>query len=143
MGAAEPSQVVEDTTDMDEKDRELSGGNTGAVLHTQLDEVKQETPPASQVTQHAGLWFDDGQVMIISEDGLSFKLHPGILSRHSAVFANAIEAARLAKPLDAPYPVLNLNKRGADLVDFFEIIYDGGQQYVHPPMHSARQQLFT
>lgn len=94
------------------------------------DEVPQLVAAAAP---NAGLWFKDGSVVIRASDGGSFKLHEGVLSRQSRPLGALIAAARSDIPAEDALQdglVVRLPDKAEGLVKFFEIIYDGAQQYV-------------
>lgn len=45
----------------------------------------------------AGIWFDDGNIILVAEDML-FKVHRGLLSQRSQVFRDIVSIPRSPKP---------------------------------------------
>ncbi|KIP01105.1 hypothetical protein PHLGIDRAFT_17445, partial [Phlebiopsis gigantea 11061_1 CR5-6] len=79
--------------------------------------------------QHPQLWFEDGNVLVISRN-VWFKLHRGILSRFSSVFRDMFQLA----DADAGHhiqhcPAVDVTDDPAHLHLFFTLLYDGGR---HP-----------
>lgn len=101
------------------------------------EEEEEAIPPADVGTRCEDLWFEEGNVIIAAE-GLSFRVHSGILARHSEVFRELLSAAALR---DLPQslegcPVLRTQDKGAHLQRLIGIIYDGGKRFV-PPDHKS------
>lgn len=76
------------------------------------------------------LWFRDGTV-IVAAVGMSFKVHAGILERHSPVFQELLEVkARQQVEKAEGCHVLRVEDDGAVLEELFLILYDGGKRCV-------------
>ncbi|KAI0342589.1 hypothetical protein BDW22DRAFT_1357024 [Trametopsis cervina] len=100
-------------------------------------------------THHPSLWYEDGHVLVIALDGLCFKLHPGILSRHSKVLKDKISTAQSQMHPNAPAEgssavsyadtTLYLDDTGEHLSELFGILYDGG---CHPFLDRTRSIQF-
>ncbi|KAI0337040.1 hypothetical protein BDW22DRAFT_1364588 [Trametopsis cervina] len=76
--------------------------------------------------RHPSLWFQDGSLIVVASDGLTFKLHEGILSRHSEVLKDLISTLPSSDGSVYRERTLQLPERGDELADFFEVLYDGG-----------------
>ena len=78
--------------------------------------------------QHSQLWFDDGNILIISRN-VWFKLHRGILSKFSSVFRDMFELADpRAGHNTQDCPTVEVTDSPAHLHLFFTLLYDGGRQ---------------
>ncbi|KAI0342587.1 hypothetical protein BDW22DRAFT_1357020 [Trametopsis cervina] len=85
-----------------------------------------ERTPAPRLDRHPFLWFEDGSIIVVASDGLTFKLHASVLSHHSEVLKDLISALP-----NSAKRTLQLPERGADLAGFFEVLYDGHSYYNH------------
>ena len=78
--------------------------------------------------RHESLWFKDGSI-IIAAVGLSFKVHSGILERHSSVFKdllnNPSQVVRTRGDTSEGCPVLHVKDVGKELARLLETFYDG------------------
>ncbi|GJF00091.1 hypothetical protein PsYK624_163700 [Phanerochaete sordida] len=78
--------------------------------------------------RHPDLWYRDGNV-IVAADGMSFKVHAGILEKHSTVFRELLDDTR---PREQPLgvfegcSVLRVDDHGEDLAEVLQVLYDGG-----------------
>ena len=83
------------------------------------------------------LWFEDGNVVIVSEES-GFRVHKGVLSRHSAVFVKILEhpndsdalADELGLVIDADHKiegsvVVHVSDSAHDFAHLLRIFYDG------------------
>ncbi len=104
----------------------LEASNTAEIASARIPEI----------TRHPTLWFADGLLIVIASDGIAFKLHPGILARHSEIFKERLdtssapvtsqsEGASLARTYVYQETTLHLPENGDDLSELFNIIYDG------------------
>lgn len=96
--------------------------------------------PESRTTQYPTLWFSDGLLVVVASDGVKFRLHPGILARHSEVFKERIDGfsppgtalqhgvASLPRGCTHQEIILHLPDKGDDLSELFTLIYDGTTQ---------------
>ena len=75
------------------------------------------------------LWFDEGNV-VIAALGKSFKVHSGVLSRHSDVFQELLSSRALAALPErlGGCPVVRTDDKGDSLGMMLQIIYDGGRR---------------
>ena len=97
------------------------------VMHDSPEDRSLMTAEAAEgLPRHDDLWFDDGNVVIATSD-LSFRLHRGVLARHSSVFKDMFQLPQSDEaPTVAGCPVVQLqHDRGADLVMLFTLLYDG------------------
>lgn len=81
-------------------------------------------------TKHEELWFEDGNVFVIA-DGAAFKLHAGVLKRHSAVFRDLLDDTGRGGGHSEVFEgcqVLRVTDKVADLIELFLILYDGGSR---------------
>lgn len=93
--------------------------------------TEDEVPSLSGVMRHETLWFDDGNVVIASEDML-FRLHRGIVCHHSQVFRDMFSAPHTGESTDVVEgcPVVRVSDSGENLASFFTLLYDGGKEWV-------------
>lgn len=93
--------------------------------------TEDELPSLSEVKKHETLWFDDGNVVIASEDML-FRLHRGIVCHHSQVFRDMFSAPHTGESTDVveDCPVVRVSDSGENLAGFFTLLYDGGKECV-------------
>lgn len=90
-------------------------------------ESASPAPEAKQLPKrYEQLWFEDGNVMIIAED-TAFRLHRGILSRHSEVFRDmfSIPQPQGDAEIMEGVPVVHLPDSLHDLAHFLCALYDG------------------
>jgi hypothetical protein len=80
--------------------------------------------PNVEITHHDDLWFEDGNIVLISSD-IAFRVHRGILSRHSQVFRHMLT---IPQPDNSPKvedcPVVHLSDSGEDVKYFVNALYD-------------------
>lgn len=78
-------------------------------------------------------WFDDGNIILLAEDGASdnaaaFKVHRGVLARHSEVFQSMFE---LSTPISGDVdvadgcPIVRMHDRPTELSWLIRALYDG------------------
>lgn len=81
------------------------------------------TPPDAVV--QSNIWFDDGNV-ILSAEGVAFKVHRGQLERHSEIFRDLFS---LPQPADQPtfqgLPIVQLYDSPSDITFLLRALYDG------------------
>lgn len=80
------------------------------------------------LTNDAELWFRDGNVIMIAED-VAFRVHRGVLSRHSGTFRGLFKTSRPAD-LDADLkvdgcPVIPVQDSAHDFKHLLHVLYDG------------------
>ena len=105
------------------KRRRLEGRRGIVALSTQA-------PTRVQFADHHDdLWFDEGNV-VITALGKSFKVHSGVLSRHSDVFRELLSSRALAALPErlGGCPVVRTDDKGDSLGMMLRIIYDGGRR---------------
>ncbi|EKM61831.1 uncharacterized protein PHACADRAFT_180864 [Phanerochaete carnosa HHB-10118-sp] len=74
------------------------------------------------------LWFEDGNVIVVSHD-VTFKLHAGVLKRHSSVFRDLLNEKKATQAeIYEGCQVLRLTDRVGELAELFFIMYDGGSR---------------
>ena len=125
-----------DDSDVPSKKRKLEPGDD-LVTEERLSPTRPEHANIDQ--QHEDLWFDEGNV-IIAAIGRSFKVHSGVLSRHSDVFRGLLSGSALAALSERleGCPILRTEDNGESLALMLHIIYDGGRRYVFTESVSAR-----
>ena len=76
-------------------------------------------------------WFDDGNIVLITstedQSSIAFKIHRGVLARHSEVFRSMFEVAE--PPPDAESlekcPVVYMHDIPVELSNIIKALYDG------------------
>jgi hypothetical protein len=85
-------------------------------------------PPstASGATRSTRIWLEDGNV-IIQAQTTQFRVHRGILSRHSRVFKDmfAIPQPELGEPVIEGCPIFRLFDAAQDWENLLTLLYDG------------------
>ncbi|GJF00082.1 hypothetical protein PsYK624_163610 [Phanerochaete sordida] len=89
--------------------------------------LNAEPAPDSFEPKHPELWWRDGNT-VIAADGLSFKVHAGILEKHSSVFCELLEELQgVEQPeMFEGCRVLRVDDKGEHLAALLQILYDGG-----------------
>ncbi|CAL1717210.1 unnamed protein product [Somion occarium] len=86
---------------------------------------------ANELTRYNEFWFDDGSIIVLAAD-VAFRLHKGILSRHSTVFRDMFS---VAQPVDSGatldcsldgVPLVHVSDTREDFESIVSILYDGG-----------------
>ncbi|KAI8971161.1 hypothetical protein BD414DRAFT_426567 [Trametes punicea] len=88
-----------------------------------------DLPPSA----HGEPWFDDGNVILFAEDtasdaAVAFKVHRGVLARHSEIFQSMFE---LATPISGDIelthgcPIVRMHDRPTELSALIRALYDG------------------
>ncbi|KAI0342614.1 hypothetical protein BDW22DRAFT_1330030 [Trametopsis cervina] len=80
--------------------------------------------------RHSDLWFEDGNVVLVAENTM-FRLHKGVLARHSEVFHDMFSIPQ-PQQLDDAYdgcPVVRMSEEADELSTVLEILYDGGGRF--------------
>ena len=83
---------------------------------------------ADQLQQDAELWFDDGSVVVIAQQ-TAFRVHRGVLSRHSETFSGLFTLPQSPDPaaietLDG-CPVVRVPESSHDMKHLLHALYDG------------------
>ena len=109
-------------------------GSTGARKKRKVEEVQDSilAPETELGTPHADLWFEEGNV-IIAAVGKSFKVHSGVLGRHSDVFRAVLSIPAL-QALPEQYdgcPIFRVPDNGDHLQEVLLIMYDGAKRCSH------------
>ena len=98
-------------------------------LSAPLTPAESEFPLYSDFAKDPSLWFDDGNVILVAEESL-FRVHRGVLSRHSPVFKDMFAvpqpaADALASDTVDGCPTVNVSDSTHDLKQLLLVIYDG------------------
>ncbi|RPD55039.1 hypothetical protein L227DRAFT_555467 [Lentinus tigrinus ALCF2SS1-6] len=84
-------------------------------------------PPTSELSRDSDLWFPDGNIVVIAE-GACFRVHQGVLARHSVVFKDMFgvpqPAAHPTNLID-DCPVVHISERAEDFKHLLYMLYDG------------------
>lgn len=81
-------------------------------------------------TRSEDLWFKEGNIILVAHD-LSFKVHSGILCRHSEVFSELLTDSAMSTLPERVEgcPILRVEDKGSDLEELLAVMYDGGKRY--------------
>lgn len=82
---------------------------------------------ARSIVRHPDLWFPDGNIIVVSEEGMSFKAHSGVLERHSVVLKEIL-ALNHEEDVGEQCKLIRLSDKGEDLALLFSIMYGAGQK---------------
>ncbi|KAI0365150.1 hypothetical protein BV20DRAFT_1004670 [Pilatotrama ljubarskyi] len=95
-----------------------------------LDEEPSVTSVQEEkaIARSTRFWFDDGNVVIVANGSMAFRIHRGVLSRHSSVFRDLFE---LPQPdgglvMDG-CPVVHISDPPLDLSRLLQALYDGAR----------------
>lgn len=87
--------------------------------------ASSEANGLSTETQRTDFWFDDGSVILLA-DNVAFKVHRGVLARHSDVFRDMLSIPQ--PPDEAVFEgccIVELYDSPADLWYLLKALYDG------------------
>lgn len=104
-----------------------SQGNAMVCDSTQTDSLHVASEGIERLPRCEDLWFEDGNLVVAAPD-LTFRLHRGILARHSDIFKDMFQLLSQSEQNTAVHgcPVVQLHHdRGSDLVMLFTLLYDG------------------
>ncbi|GJE89899.1 hypothetical protein PsYK624_060110 [Phanerochaete sordida] len=121
MPASTRSRTSTDDADTPNKRRKVEPeGDEVALSDVELGERSKD------------LWFEDGGV-ILAAQGMSFRVHKGLLALRSDVFKALLDDAALRERPEAVEgcPVVRVEDRGKDLHDLLHIIYNGANSDWH------------
>ncbi|KAL7282829.1 hypothetical protein ACG7TL_002242 [Trametes sanguinea] len=97
--------------------------DAGQELPAESEDLSQMMPT---ITRSPGLWFDDGNIVLIADKRVAFRIHLGVLARHSSIFSDAFG---LPQPGSAECydgcPVLHISDQAADTDFLLQALYDG------------------
>ncbi|KAL0572277.1 hypothetical protein V5O48_009679 [Marasmius crinis-equi] len=85
---------------------------------------------SSPLTRCSELWFSDGNIVLISEHHFAFKVHRGVLARHSEIFADMLGVPQpmemeIDTELEGCQHVEMAHDQADDVYHFLKSIYDG------------------
>ncbi|TCD68713.1 hypothetical protein EIP91_009997 [Steccherinum ochraceum] len=91
-------------------------------------ELKTEPPPASvQGIPQGEPWLEDGNVILVAQDGTGFRVFQSVLSKNSAVFREMFAASRLpTSEVVEGCSVYRLSDTGSDLHHVLQALFDSG-----------------
>ncbi|KDR69944.1 hypothetical protein GALMADRAFT_255256 [Galerina marginata CBS 339.88] len=75
-------------------------------------------------TTRSNIWFEDGNI-IIQAQMIQFRVHKGVLGRHSNVFQDVFSVPHSGGPRSEGCPILNLADRPEDWQNVLITLYDG------------------
>ncbi|GJF00195.1 hypothetical protein PsYK624_164750 [Phanerochaete sordida] len=109
------------------QDTQTGESSSHARKKRRIEEEQASREPPPLPPKHEQLWFDDGNVAIISRD-TSFRLHRSVLEQHSSIISDLLECEVLdANPGDAPSfqacIVLRADDSGAELARLLRVLY--------------------
>ena len=76
-------------------------------------------------------WFEDGNMILLAQDGTAFKIHRGVLARRSQVFESMLQLPQpsvdraLNETDDESCPVVEMYDHPTELANFLTAVYDG------------------
>lgn len=87
--------------------------------------------PIENFQHHPEFWFSDGNIVILAET-MAFRLHQGVLSRHSEVFRDMFsfpqpEISETNAPSLDGVPMVHVSDSAEDFVCLVNTLYDGGR----------------
>lgn len=90
-----------------------------------VEDTSEEPPADDQPKHHSELWYEDGNVILITEN-VAFRVHRSILSRRSQVFKDLF-AFPQPESIDTleDCPLIHLSDGAEDLAHLLEAIYNG------------------
>lgn len=118
---------------MSQDDVEASPPTSAAPSTTSEYSLLMNADEIGRLPRHQDLWFEDGSIVIAGSD-ISFRLHRGVLARHSGVFKDTFQIPQGEQSLTVDgCPAVQLHDPGEHLILLFTILYDGAKEYVHLP----------
>ena len=95
------------------------------------DTLTLVTGSSKQPYPRGSIWLDDGNILVVSEQGTAFRVLRSILSRDSEVFRDMfmIPQPEDAEKLDGS-PVVHLSDTTRDLEHMLSALFDHGCRYV-------------
>lgn len=83
-----------------------------------------------EIQQHGLLWFEDGNVILITEDRVGFKLHKSVLSLHSDLFKDMFI---LPQPVESAEMdgcfVVHLQDASSGMATLLKLFYNHNSRY--------------
>ncbi|KAH8828656.1 hypothetical protein DL96DRAFT_1013202 [Flagelloscypha sp. PMI_526] len=96
---------------------------TRAAKRPRISESDAELPSAPATFTRGQPWFDDGNLILQSHDGVRFKVYRGLFALHSTVFADMLSLPQPAQQdLVDGCPLVVLSESGKELTQFHELI---------------------
>ena len=122
---------------MDNDPRQDEQTRKDALQQARTDRRKENTLPLVLVGegteehfQHDDLWFEDGNVIIVAEN-VWYKLHRGILAKHSGVFRDMFQVAdSSAGDSVQGCPTVSVTDDAQHMTLFLLLLYDAAKQCV-------------
>lgn len=76
------------------------------------------------ILRSENFWFDDGNI-ILEAEGQQFRIHRGMLSRHSKIFKDMFNVPQLSRePTIEGCPVVKLSDKAEDWEHVLSALYD-------------------
>lgn len=83
-------------------------------------------PRKGETEKSVNFWFDDGNIVLIANRRMSYRVHGSIMSRRSKVFGDLLCIPRPDVQEDVEgCPVVHVSDDRMDLEAFLGLIYDG------------------
>ena len=75
-------------------------------------------------------WFEDGNLILLSEDGINFRIHRGVLARQSEIFQSMLDfpqpsTSGMDVEMEDGCQVVRMYDKGVELSLLLKAIYDG------------------
>lgn len=77
--------------------------------------------------RHAEFWLEDGNIVLIADRAVAFRVHRSVLARKAGVFRDMFSFPQPDASSDHSFPVLHLSDAPEDLAYFLDAIYNGMQ----------------
>ena len=86
--------------------------------------------PEVPLNKRGDPWFDDGNIVLVTstdDDSIAFKIHRGVLARHSEVFRSMFEVAEPPPDTESleRCPVVYMHDVPVELSIIIKALYDG------------------
>lgn len=104
-----------------DRNERASAGRTSLFAATMSE--SDVVPP----DKRGDVWFDDGNIVLIANDddgAVAFKIHRGMLARHSEVFSSMFEVAEPTEDIEQ-CPVVHMYDAPLELSCLIKALYDG------------------
>lgn len=105
--------------------------DAASSLVLQLAEPCAKRRKRDEIQQHDLLWFEDGNVILITEDRVGFKVHKSVLSLHSDLFKDLF---KLPQPAESDRvddcSVVHLQDASSGMAPFLSLFYNNNPRYL-------------
>lgn len=76
-------------------------------------------------TRHPDFWLEDGNIVLVANRSVAFRVHRSVVARKSGVFHDMFSFPQPGASCKPSCPVLHLPDSPEDLSYFFDAIYNG------------------